>query len=112
MLKTLWLFLLGMCLITCWPKPSSWRRVSLSTKPPLGAAAYNTASATAVLFSGVTDKYTEETWIWHDENRTLLTPQDHPSGRKDSAKAYDEARDRVLLFGGLAFDILCEDTWE
>ena len=115
MVKTLWVFLLGACLISCKPEPVGWQRISPNVKPPPvtnGAAAYNTASATAVLFSGVTDKYTEETWIWHNENWTLLTPQDHPVGRQNSAMTYDESRDRVVLFGGLAFDTVFDDTWE
>lgn len=93
--------------------------------------AYDIARARTVLFAGVgtcgTNSYTNEVWEWTGNpaaapgtwtNRTVAGAS-VPSGRKDSALAYDPVRRKVVLYGGLTDNGVAggtitylSDTWE
>ncbi|HZY79706.1 MAG TPA: kelch repeat-containing protein [Cyclobacteriaceae bacterium] len=84
-----------------------------------GAAAYNTKARKLVLFGGLHAIAQEEpalmndTWEWNGSSWKQMNVKG-PDARGWSAMAYDEARDRMVLFGGntnwgkTAFG----DTWE
>jgi hypothetical protein len=52
-----------------------------------------------------------DTWEWDGE--TWMQVEDMgPTGRSESAMAYDERRERVVLFGGMSATGMLNDTWE
>jgi N-acetylneuraminic acid mutarotase len=55
--------------------------------------------------------FSDETWAYdHNSNTwTQLTPATHPSGRRFHSMVYDEAADRMVLFGGIAGTWLKEE---
>ena len=82
------------------------------------ALAYDSARERVVLFGGQdsSDNELSDTWEWDGSAWTDVTPAGanaSPPARFDHALAYDSARGRVVLFGGLDsnFDAL-SDTWE
>ena len=107
---------------------TSWTEVMPSganASPPARgdhALAYDSARGRVVLFGGVDGldgNYLSDTWEWDGTSWTEVTPSGanaSPSGRLDHALAYDSARGRVVLYGGL--EELEEgarrlsDTWE
>lgn len=52
-----------------------------------------------------------ETWGWDGTNWTQFTPQNAPMGRTYFAMAYDAARARVVLYGGIRQGVALADTW-
>jgi hypothetical protein len=105
----------------------SWRFVTAEGPPPrtFPAMAYDAArerivlfGGNAVLFGSAPDPATffSDTWLFESGRwRELTTPG--PGARAEAAMAYDEARDRVVLFGGYRLDDEAEttrlgDTWE
>ncbi len=101
----------------------SWLQKVPSTKPPgrrEHAMSYDSARDRVVLFGGLAAGNRGDTWEWDGtnwQNRTPLAPASSPSPRTMSAMAYDAARGKTILFGGM-FVIdglnatLHGDTWE
>ena len=73
------------------------------------ALAYDAHRGVAVLFGGLAGEPLDDLWRWDGWRGawTDLTPPDRPEGawppaRKGHALAWDDVRDRLLLFGGCA----------
>jgi N-acetylneuraminic acid mutarotase len=97
---------------------------------PAGRAAhsmvYDSKRGRIVLFGGFTDPaeptsqatFHGDTWVWQDGAWTQLEPATSPSPRYNAAMAYDSDRDRIVLFGGVAYQAdnktseTLFDTWE
>jgi cysteine-rich repeat protein len=78
------------------------------------AMAYDAARGRIVLFGGknFVDEPNNETWEYDGVAWTLVTPTGaSPSARSDHAMAYDAARKRVVLFGGVTGGTTRGDTW-
>jgi hypothetical protein len=57
----------------------------------------------------------DETWSWDGQTWTQLQPAVTPGGRARYGAAFDSARGRMVIYGGLdnlAFPIASADTWE
>jgi hypothetical protein len=52
--------------------------------------------------TGQDDPFSAETWLWRDDTWTDITGAVEPSPRNAHALAYDEAREVVVLVGGIA----------
>ena len=63
------------------------------------------------LFGGSTVP-TNDQWVFANEDWVRQTPAVVPPVRSNHALAYDAARDRVVLFGGIGFTGNLDDTWE
>lgn len=90
---------------------TGWRQLSPTNHPAAnggGGAAYNTQSQTAVFLGG----FLNETWLWNNGNSIKTNPATQPPPRAKFGMAYDEARNRVVVFGGAYDKILFNDTWE
>jgi hypothetical protein len=98
-----------------------WTQVADIGPPPrMGCAmAYDTLRHRVVVFGGFSylpppGKYFDDTWEW--DGRVWTQRQDMgPSARYATALAYDNQRDRVVLFGGTAYGPpygYLGDTWE
>src|SRR5207249_3318430 len=55
-----------------------------------------------------------DTWEWDGSTWVQKTPATSPPARESHAMAYDSARGRVVLFGGIdsSRSLLLGDTWE
>jgi len=85
-------------------------------------AAFDSGRGRAVLFGGCTEDwctaYSDATWEWDGMSWARAAPEDpegdgNPEIRTEHAMAYDEARGRVVLFGGrsgLTGSVIA-DTW-
>src|SRR5215831_14801005 len=99
-----------------------WLWTQVSDMGPVGrirpAMAYDEARDRVVVFGGriqnpppVTELKASDTWEWDGDSWTQVADSG-PSGRSDSAMAYDARRKRVVLFGGWADTADLKDTWE
>lgn len=105
---------------------SRWRALTSASHAPsyqMVAMAYDSSRNVAVIFSGnhygtPTDGATpvsmlDETWEWDGTDWSKATPPKSPGARRGHSMTYDEARRRVLLFGGRASSAgPRQDTWE
>ena len=78
------------------------------TPPPTwdGAYAWDGSSSRFIRFGGYNVTTTSprdysDTWAWDGTDWSLLTPANSPPARSYGAMAYDEARQEVVLFGGV-----------
>lgn len=88
------------------------------TNPPPEArstvmAAYDIAREVVVLFGGSPNgvELLNETWLWDGLTWRQATPDLRPPRRIEGGLAYDESRQRLVLFGGWNGTKL-DDTWE
>lgn len=80
------------------------------------AMAYDTARGEIVLFGGLHSDNENfivfgDTWVWDGATWTQVSSTG-PSPRYDVAMAYDEERERVVLYGGADGSDMLGDTWE
>jgi hypothetical protein len=103
------------------PGGGKWRKPALEQpSPPDGrnghAMAYDIARGRTVMFGGMRDSVTDETWEWDGDVWTTVcggNTQCHgPIGRYQHAMAYDSARGYMVLFGGSDGTNSLDDTWE
>jgi len=79
------------------------------------AIAFDSVRNRAVLFGGQDSSggALADTWEWNGSAWAQIIPGgSSPSGRRDHAMAFDKARNRTVLFGGLAGLGVLNDTWE
>lgn len=107
------------------PTPSGWRDERLGDPmgvpssglltPPAGRdpVTHNVSRRTGVMPARQEHTgFISDAWQW-DGKRSIDRPRTAPSARVGHAMAYDAARQRVVLFGGLtAGDSVLGDTWE
>lgn len=97
---------------------TGWSQVALAVSPPartLHAMTYDAAGHCTVLFGGLGQAGTSlgDTWKWNAfTNYWLQVPNPGPSARSGHAMTYDEARDCVVVFGGVGNGNTHTDTWE
>jgi hypothetical protein len=95
----------------------AWRLDHPTAQPSArwsAAAAYDTVSATVVLFGGSTtnNRLLGDTWTWDGSVWTVLSPVISPPPRAGAAMVYDEAHRVSVLFGGTDQDgNSLNDTW-
>lgn len=71
------------------------------------------AGSTVLLFGGRTIQgESDETWTFQAGAWAQQMSAPAPSPRRQAALAYDAARQRVVLFGGMSQSQLLNDTWE
>ena len=96
------------------------RATGAVTKPSarhIHAMAYDAARNVVILFGGLdnaTQLASSETWEWDGNTWTQRTPATSPSPRYGHTMAYDNARNVVVLFGGInnATQLANSETWE
>ena len=97
---------------------SSWQQRTPVTSPSarrMTAMAFDATRNVAVLYGGytsVTVPNLADTWEWNGTNWALRTSAVSPPARRSHAMAYDAARQRVVLFGGVGANGALADTWE
>jgi len=84
----------------------------------MAAGVFNSKTRSVYLFGGsMGTRYSDEMWAWDGENWAQISDL-IPQGRAQHAMAYDEDRDKIVLYGGLGRDPgsrkieLFTDTWE
>ena len=78
------------------------------------ALAYDEARQVTVLFGGldpVGGMPLDDTWTWNGTDWMPTTPLARPPARSLHALAPDDARGRVVLFGGIGSTSKLDDTW-
>jgi hypothetical protein len=98
------------------PQTPNWTRQLPAAHPPGhdgGAAAYDAATATVVLFGGYSARarMLGGTWTWDGTTWAKQSPAASPSARDSMAMAYDAATATVVLFGGIHGERTLADTW-
>ncbi|GAB5518892.1 MAG: hypothetical protein RhofKO_11430 [Rhodothermales bacterium] len=104
----------------------NWRCVSAEGPPPrtFPTLAYDYRREGLVLFGGNrvlfgteedTDTFLNDMWMWDGEEwHAVAGPM--PSARAEASMAYDQARQRLVLFGGYRMEagelVRLGDTWE
>ncbi|MGC2289736.1 MAG: PKD domain-containing protein [Thermoplasmata archaeon] len=98
-----------------------WSNVSalVGTPPPAtywGSMAYDNQTGTVILFGGLTGlspttEYTNETWSFHDNTWTELSPATSPPARNSASLVDDVSDGDLLLFGGQNETEYLNDTW-
>ena len=100
-------------------REGGWRQLSPGRSPAprrTHGMAYDTVRQRVVLYGGTLDAYgfteSDETWEWDGANWTVRSGVGAPTARQNVVLAYDEARRKVVLFGGL-HSLLRElnETW-
>lgn len=89
-------------------------RPSLHPRAREGAAlVFDSLRGRSILFGGhFVDQFFDDTWAWDGTNWTQIETLG-PNSRHSHGMAYDEARDRVVVYGGFASNIgFADDTWE
>ena len=66
----------------------------------------------STLGAGCGAKYTSEVWEWNGALWKHASPSAKPPGRLFGSIAYDSARGRTVLFGGVPDSVPPGDTWE
>jgi len=107
------------CTSTCTPEIAAWTDITLTL--PSGRAetalAYDSVRDRIVMFGGEagTNSPLGDTWELDGLNVNWFlidTGGTAPPARRDHAMAFDEARQRTVLFGGAGSALLQNDTWE
>jgi hypothetical protein len=97
-----------------------WLRGSPTGKVPSArtfhSLTWDDARATGVLFGGASAQGVpiDETWLLSGNTFTLLSPapSPRPKARYGHAAAYQQGRERLVVFGGHGAKGLLADTWE
>jgi hypothetical protein len=107
---------------TCTNNPGADPTCSPATPPSARhdhGMAYDGSRARVVLFGGWTgaaDSQRKDHWEWDGRKWTERTPNIAPPARIRFSMAYDSARSRVVVFGGVvrsgAQTYIANDTWE
>ena len=96
-----------------------WIEKSPANRPPARhthAMAYDSVRQEVVLFGGVSingvnPQHFNDTWVWDGSNWHQRTPAHSPSPREMHAVAFDEARGKMVLFGGVPPIWVGGETW-
>jgi len=111
------IFFITFTLVLSSCKSAGWRVLQPQSSPPPmadGRAVYDMSTESAILFGGVTGDNTlsDQTWEWDGQKWYKVFPVDHPGARAKQAMAYDQARNKIVLFGGWDGKSVFNDTWE
>ncbi|HZQ69157.1 MAG TPA: kelch repeat-containing protein [Terriglobales bacterium] len=93
---------------------TDWKKLN----PPATAFARSTAivalnqvTKKVVMFGGLGDVNTFNTWTWDGTTWAQNTPATQPPNRYSSAGVFDPALNAVIIFGGGAGGVDLSDTW-
>lgn len=113
------------CLNDTWVwQGSTWIQLKSSAAPAPRcghAMAYDSTLGRVVLFggsdaNGIGANYFNDTWLWDGAAWARQTPVNSPAASAYHALAYDDSRQRLVLFGGYSgpapAQSLNADTWE
>jgi len=101
-----------------------WYKIETPLAPQAtisAAIAYDSKSQKAILFGGTNavlvnnawqQQWLNETWEFNGNAWKKLSPANSPDSREKHMMAYDESRNRIVLFGGTSNGSLFDDTWE
>ena len=74
--------------------------------------AYDRGNSQVVLFGGYYIGALNDTWVWDGMTWTQKLPASSPQGRISHAMAFDTARGKTVLFGGINdAEVSLNDTW-
>ena len=95
---------------------TSWTQKTTPTSPPTSvntASCFDRAHGQWVVLDGKVATSPMTTWLWNGTSWSTATTASSPPGRELFAFAYDEGRDRCLLFGGYdtGAQVNLADTW-
>jgi predicted phosphodiesterase len=98
---------------------NTWTEMSPGASPsPRNAAAivYDEKEELVVLFGGYVFGYPYEmadTWVYNTtaDTWTEMSPTNHPSKRSEMKAVYDSSVDKIIMFGGWAYDVVFDETW-
>ena len=100
---------------------TDWTQIMATNPPPArysGTMAYDVARGVHVLFSGVSGSNVsfDDTWEYNPATTawTQRMPTTSPGGRVYAGMAYDQARSRIVVYGGAddTFTIMPSVFWE
>ncbi len=99
---------------------ATWKTKPTSAAPATnGALAHDAGHQRLLYFGGSMGfaKYTDASWTWDGSRWQELALEDPPTARSGAALAYDERRQRMVLFGGMGVNDAGQqgylfDTWE
>lgn len=89
---------------------ANWTALNLPTLFG-GLAAYDAADGYVVAWNAVQSGKANATWILNGTNWSLADTPTAPKDRYGASFAYDPVDQGVLLFGGMRFSKLLNDTW-
>jgi hypothetical protein len=94
-----------------------WRQSDPSTRPPVRAGhAMVFDDYSVILFGGDGGDLLNDMWRFADDQWDELCTDDScgelPTARSGLALSYDQARGKLVLFGGFDGDAALQDTWE
>lgn len=117
-----WICLMGFGVIrAAFPPSSPWKALAPAHSPgprSMAAIAYDSKRQRGVLFGGITHwdgtewVYDNSTWEWNGQDWQRMETPVAPTGRILHAMAYDEARGKVVLYGGQNSSGNLADLWE
>lgn len=97
---------------------NTWRPVTIGNRVD-PAMAFDSARQRVVLFGGhegvgfIGDRVLADTWEWDGATWRNRLPPSSPPARRGHSMAFDRARQRVVLHGGIGADYRAlSDTWE
>ncbi|HEX9956771.1 MAG TPA: CSLREA domain-containing protein, partial [Fibrella sp.] len=109
----------GMPVCETWEWDGIWSKINPAKSPParsLHAMAYDSKRGRSILFAGGNTtglKRLNDTWSWDGSNWTDITPTVIPPARRVHSMAFDRARGKTVLFGGMGINSEdLNDTWE
>jgi len=94
-----------------------WKKLSDHgpTERSRHAMVYHKKNGTVILYGGEKNNVEQlgDMWQWDGATwKEIKINQPNPGARRVHAMAYDEIRDRVILYGGMHKNELMSDTWE
>ena len=102
------------------PGTGNWTKIECSPAPPPLedlVMAYDSSSDRTILFGGAAASnwtmFSSETWAFDANSMqwAKMHPSVAPSGRMNSAAAYDSTDDKIIVFGGYTLSSFTNETW-
>jgi hypothetical protein len=85
--------------------------IGLSERRSSAVCALDEATGQVVLFGGISELRSDDTWTWDGTDWTLRSPANQPPFRFETSAAYDGSLKDVVTFGGGSPNGQLGDTW-
>lgn len=98
-----------------WRLSSAWQEVVTEPAPRnfiSAAFAYDMQRDVVVMFGGLQNQHSDETWEFDGVDWTQMQPATWPTARLGAAMSYHPIRQCCVLYGGGEFTTAFDDTWE